>query len=311
MKSYYDKIILALGLIALIAGCAFYFLKSGEVTTDVDQLMSAQPTGAAYRPVTSPTVTVDVPVWHDPSAQDSAGLELYDIFTPPKIFWNPLEQRLTFEPPVAPPPPTPFGLALVNIDREMFRIQLEAYFDSPSGDPADTLIQFYNTRLNESVRGKVGEEFPEHGFRIVSFKVDRIIEETEDSTVIRRVPIAVIFDTQEDGRQIELTTESRLFIEGKIEITMRTQDPYAPEEFTWEQVGDTYRVDDALFTLQDFNFDNQTVRVEKQAPYLETPAIRTLDKRTPRPAASPAAGAPAPQQTQPQSEPAPFDSLFN
>ena len=311
MKSHYDKLILAFGVIALIAGGAFYFLKSGQASTDVEQLMQQSPSGSAYKAVKAPSVEVEVAVWRDPKAQDAAGLELYDIFTPPKIFWNPLENRLTFEPPVPPPPPTPFGLGLVNIEREMFRIQLEAYFGDPNSNSADTLIQFYNTRIGESVRGKVGDSFPEHGFRIKSFRVERSVEESEGSTVLRRIPTAVIVDIENDNREIALTTDSRLFIEGKVEIHMKTEDPYPPEQFTWTQEGDTYTVDDAVFTLQEFNFDNQTVRVEKRAPYLESPATRTLSKLSTVSNPSATSKTPEGPLSSDRNEPSPFDSLFN
>lgn len=283
MKAFYDKLFLALGIIVLIAGCAFYVMRSGAVTS-AETLLAQQPGGPAYEAVAAPELEITQPKWPDPVAQDRDGLQIYDIFTPPKIYWDPIKGELVFQPVEEPEPPTPFGLELVSIERELFRVQLEAFFLSPEGTMEDSTVQFFNTKLGESIRGKMGDEFPEHGFSITDVKYRRVVLEEEGSTTIRRVPTVTIVDLDQNGREIVLTTESKLFLEGKLTITLRTLPPYEEAEFNWKQVGDTYQSGDATFTLQSFNFDNKTVTVEKTAPDLETPEVLTLSETAPRPA---------------------------
>lgn len=279
MKAY-DKILLALAVLILAGAIGFYVMRSGTVAK-ADALLNQQPSGPDYQAVEPPEVIVDKAVWRDPIAKDSRGVELYDIFTPPKIYWDPLEGIFRFEPVVPPEPPTPFGLELVSIERELFRIQLEGFFLAPDGTMENSLVQFYNARLGESVRGKMGETFPEHGFKVIAVENKRVIENVEGSTTIRRVPTVVIQDLEQDGRAITLTTESKLFLEGELSIVMETADPYPRASFTWQTPGDTYFVDNATFTLMDIDLDNKSVRVEKSSPDLESPETETLRQSDP------------------------------
>ncbi len=295
MKAIYDKILFVLALLALGAGVGFYFMKTSSVRS-AGNLMNQQPSGPAYQAVQPPEVKIESVTWNDPEAQDAEGLELYDIFTPPQIFWNPIEGKLDFRPVEPPKPKQPFGLRLVSIEREMFRIQLEAYFQGPSGKPEDAIWQFYNSNLGESVRGHLGDSFPEHGFQLKSGSVKKVIKEDEGSTTVSSVPTVVIIDLQNDNREITLTTESKLFLEGKLQIKMATAEPFPPAEFVWEHTGQTYETGDTTFTLQQINFDNQTVTVEKTAPDLEKPEVKTLE---------PALRTPDIISSQPVSEPSP------
>lgn len=280
MKAIYDKILLIVGLLALAGGAAFFMMRSGAVKS-VDVLLGQQPSGSVYAAVQAPDILLDNPLWLDPEAQDTEGLEKYDIFTPPQIFWDPIKGELVFEPVETPEPPIPFGLELAEIQRDLFRVQLEAFFLANDGTMENSSVMFYNTKLGESIRGKMGDEFPEHGFEVIDVKYERVVEENEGSTTIRRVPTVIIADLEQDGREITLTTESQLFLEGKLTILMRTLDPYAPAEFKWAKIGDTHTSHDATFTLLDFNFDNRTVKVEKTAPYLEPSEVRTLTESQP------------------------------
>lgn len=277
MKAIYDKILFILALLALGAGIGFYFMKTGAVQSAND-LLNQQPSGAPYEPVDPPVVKLSDITWPDPVAQDEEGLQLYDIFTPPKIYWNPIEKRLDFQPVEEPEPPQPFGLELIAMERELFRIQLEAYLGAPQGKGTDEAIwQFYNSKRGESVRGTIDDPaFEEHGFQLKSGENKLVVEETEGSTTVRRVPTAVIIDLQNDNREITLSTDSKLFLEGELKISMATRDPFPAEEFTWKETGQTHVAGDTTFTLQEINFDNKSVTVEKTSPQLENPETETL-----------------------------------
>ncbi|WOO41884.1 hypothetical protein [Rubellicoccus peritrichatus] len=310
MKALYDKILLVVGLLALAGGIAFFLMRSGEVRS-ADALLTQQPSGSAYSEVQPPAILVDNPVWGDPQAQDTEGLQVYDIFTPPQIFWDPIAGELVFK-PVTPVEPLPdFGLQLVKIERDLFRVQLEAFFLAQDGSMEESIVQFYNTKLGESIRGKMGDKFPEHGFEVINVTYPLIVDDIEGT--MRRVPTVVIADLEQDGRQVTLTTESKLFLEGKLTILMRTLDPYAPAEFKWAEIGDTHQSNDATFTLLDFNFDNNSVNVEKAAPYLDPSEVRTLYETQPETITqtTPESSSGDNQQPNNSSLPEGFENLFN
>lgn len=268
MKGFYDKIILAVGVLALAGSGAFYVTQGkGDAN---NPLLNQAPSGAAYAPIAAPTFSELDSAWPDPVAQDDKGLELYDVFTPPKIFWKP--PQFVFEPWLPASIPVPFGLELLAVDRELYRIQVEAYFASTSGQDKDAKIQFYDYKTKSSFRGSVGDKFPEHAVEILDFSVTR---EVNDDGTILRVPHVAIKDL-DSGKDITLTTDERLYIPDQFELRMSTVSPYRQENFSWQKTGDTHTAGDATFELLDFDFDNQTASVEKQSPDLESPETETL-----------------------------------
>ena len=290
MNKFYDKILFAVALLLLAGSLAFYFMGSSGGPESKD--LSGQPTGAAFKPVPVPQPSDGGSTgWPEVQPVDGNENRVYQVFTPPKIYWDPVAGELTWEPPIDPdriPPPPPFGLALKSVEREQFRIQFEAYFEANDGDFNHAIVQFYNHENNETVRGSVGDKFPEEDFEILSFKVERKVVETEGSTEIFRYPTVVIKDSR-SGEDITLTTAERLYVPNKFEINMVTTDPYPPESFTWTAVGDKKTFDDAAFTLEEFNFDKQTATVEKTPSASEDgtvpePIVKTLtpQKNTPK-----------------------------
>ncbi len=272
MKGFYDKIILTVGVLAL-AGSGAYYATAMKVEAGGAQAQS--PVGADFASLEAKQTTAEFSDWSDPEAQDPEGRELYDVFTPPKIWWNAEEEVFIFEPPGDPLPARPsFGLALLEVSQELYRIQLEAYFESLDGKDENASIQLYDEKTDTSFRGKVGAKFPEHNAEIVDFKVEKVIN--PESGTIRRVPKVTILDS-ESGEQITLTTEERLYIPNSYTLNLETRNPYPSQRFSWETVGETKSVADVTFKLLEFDFDNQTAKVEKTfTDDTYTPETKTL-----------------------------------
>lgn len=280
MKNFYDKILLAVAVILLILALAFTFMGSG--TKPESNLGNQQPTGADFTVIEVPDASIIGDTeWPEPLFVDDNPLRIYQVFTPPKIYWDPIAKELSWvaidiDPPLPPPP---FGVELVSLERELFRVQFEAYFVKEGEGFDNDVLLIYNHELGEAVRGTVGQEFPEHEFKIVSFDIERVVKETEDSIEIFRYPTVVIEDLREDGKQITLTTAERLYVPDKYNINMRAVDPYPEEAFSWHGKDETKKLGEDTFTLLDFNFDNQTVTVEKDSfPTEEFPEPELITK---------------------------------
>jgi len=265
MKQFYDKLLLIVALLAFGGSVAFYFMGKDDAAPGGGS--SASLNGSAFSPLATPEVVDSGSTeWPEPMWVGENKQRLYRVFTPPKIYWDAQKQELTW---VAPPDPDApveipvFGVELVALERELFRIQLEADFGSRTGSSDDAIIQLYNHEKHEKILGSPGDEFPEDEFKIVSFRVERVILEEEGSTVIYKNPIVVIEDMRA-GEEITLEGAERLYVPGKFNIVMRTEGEGTPETFTWTEIGQTYSsANGDVFTLLEFNFDNQTATVEK------------------------------------------------
>lgn len=310
MKNIYDKILLLVAILILGASLAYYLTRAEKAPAVDTALLTAQPTGSAYSPIAVPELRIVELEWLDPKSQSDDGLQVYDIFTSPKIWWNTSEARFIFEPPTIPPPPPAYGLELVSIERQPYRIQMEAYFGE--GGP-DTIVQLHNYETGETIRGRMGRDYPEHNFSITDFRVDRVVEDVDGSTTIRQVPTVVIRD-HILNQDVTLTAAERLYLEDSDIVTVRTRSPYPTQTHRWEEVGETLKIGDDVFTLIEFSHEAQTARVRKESPEIEEPETRTLRPVGSRPPSDTGTG-------QPQATPRPeatqsgtlqgFEGLFD
>jgi len=274
MKAIYDKLILIVGVLALAAGTGFYFMKNGDAGVE-STVLDQQPSGPAYSAIQPPRMPEVDSAWVEPTPQDEAGLQLYDVFTPPKIWWD--GKAFIFEPPEPPEEAIPFGLALRAFEQELYRIQMEAFV----GRGESAQAQIFDSVTNQKYRGGVGAYFEEIDTTIVD--LENPLEEGADGT-FRRVPRVTLLDGG-SGKEISLTTDERRYIPDEYKIHFETLFPYPSEKFVWEEVGDTRGVGNVTFKLLDFNFDNKSATVEKTSPDRDSIEQETLNV-TSQPAAA-------------------------
>lgn len=275
MKAVYDKLLLLIALLVL-AGSAVYFLfiaKGDSAVQRGDELLTRTPQNSPYQVVEVPQFERKEVPWPAPEPQDAEGNWLFDVFTPPRIYWDPVAQKLVSEPWQPPEQAPPFGLELIAIDQELFRIQLEAYFAASSGKPEEAQILFYNTESEEPFRGTVGTVFEDAEIRIDHFETKR--EFNPDGSVTT-VGLAKVTDMR-SGEQLELTASRRLYLPGKFTITLATTEPLPEQTFVWKAVGDKHEVDGNSFVLDAFDLEAKTVTVTKTSPKLPEPETETLN----------------------------------
>ncbi|MEO0794510.1 MAG: hypothetical protein AAFX93_05095 [Verrucomicrobiota bacterium] len=300
MKAFVDKIVLAVGVLALAGGAGFYVTQKGQGGSN-NPLIDQQPSGTAYENLSPAKLTAAGTEWPEPVPQDGDGYELYDVFTPPKIWWDAEKGIFVFEPPIGGKKKVAFGLALLGLDRELYRIQMEAFF----GRGPDAMAQIYDDVTQKSYRGKVGEKFEEIDTAIVALENELV---TNPDGTIRRIPRVTLLDGA-SGEEITLTTDERLYVPNKFDIKMEVVRPYPSEEFLWKESDATHSVGDVTWKLLEFNFDNQSVTVEKTVPEQEI-ETETLVVTTPSSASESAEDTSTEEENAPAQEISPDDGLF-
>lgn len=304
MNKFYDKILFVLGLLLLLGGVGFYLTSSDQLSADIPPELAGPPTGTSYAAVKISSIGGVAEEWVEPAAQSAGPEWIYDVFTPPIIYFDETTREFLPQPPRAPDLPPPFGVELVEVKRDLYRLQLEGYLDAPSGDPADATLIFANEETGAAVRGAVGMDNDEVGFSVVSFAVPR--EEVDG--LLRRVPTVTIFDKRIQ-REVVLTTIQNLYLEDSAVAVLEGTGEDRPR-FEIESNGESFTIGSANFTVTDISFDNQSVTVKKTAPELEEPQERSLQARgeRARTSAAPVRQTPS-QQTQEIQDV--FKDLFN
>jgi len=226
------RLLLYLDKIALVA-CVLLFLGIAVWAAlrfrQVDEIgrMAAASVGspAKHEPQFAQTPTIAQVSWPEPAAQSQGREWVFDTFTPPVLYYDPVQKTFTVTPPVvrevAPVvAETPFEVELVSVRQEPYRIQLKGY----SGTEAAYTAHLEVIDTGETVLGRPGQVFPEArgNFAVRSFEVRRITTTSEGSMpVVENVAFAVILDSR-TGREVTLTNREPLMLP-RLQCVLRTR----------------------------------------------------------------------------------------
>ncbi|MGB0744485.1 MAG: hypothetical protein ACPGSB_08155 [Opitutales bacterium] len=253
MKKSYDKLLLALAFLVLLAGAGLYALNSGktEVTSSAS---NAQPADNPYQSIPIPeSVTVD-PSWPEPGPQSSGPLWIYDVFTPPKIYINkegdfdPIPPRGFIEKP-------PFGIYLAEISRKPYRLQIQG-FSGNRQKPEECVLFLFDEERQIRFFLKPGQTNAESQVEVLDFNIEREID--EDNTV-RVTEEATILD-QRTNETIKLVNRQVLY-NPEVSIILRSkQDPEIEVEFSIIELpegGKTFETTLGKYLLLEINLEEE------------------------------------------------------
>lgn len=195
----------AAGIFVVTAG---WFLWAEGAVRDAREVNPATLTGEANLPPlrVPPPAEVDAGWSRLPS---SADLEVwaFDVFTPPKIFFDPATGRFSVSAPAAvaqdeAPLEAPFGISLVSVLRQPFRLQLVGY----AGDPGQPWGIFANEETGAGIVAQSGFRFEDLGLELWELEIKREDMIVPDSMPLREiVAVALVHDPREE-RSIRLTS---------------------------------------------------------------------------------------------------------
>lgn len=178
--------------------------------------------------VNAPLFQAEVPdgnnvVW-SPAGNQSRGEEwVFDVFTPPVIYYDPSSREFAVTPPSTQVFDTgenqwaAFDLELLEVRLRPYKLQLVGY----AGKKGDYLVSFENTATGALVLLKEGQEEADLGVRLVSFQEQQIeIAKADDTPVVQNVGVAWLADYA-SGQEVSLTNlETKMFseLEAKVRI---------------------------------------------------------------------------------------------
>ncbi len=287
-----DKILCGAALLLLLSSLGWTFSQSGKAKA---AHRSASESGSIvpYSPAVLGELQVNSQVWAPPLAQSGGPEWVYEVFTPPEIYYDAGSKRFSVTPPnsvVVVPVKVqepPFGVELIQVKQDAFRLQLVGY----TGKEGNYRGTFENAVSGKTILGQAGKKIADLGLTIRSFEVKQNrSKQATGMDLIETEAIAVVVDDK-TGEVFNLTNKSRL--------TKGTPIAYFKLEGSAEPVahkaGDKFTVGDTTFTVTSVSFEPNEVVVVKEAPSLKQPVTKTLTVAAP--VSAPAAAAPAPAPT--------------
>lgn len=269
MNKVYDKLLLALAGLALLAGLGFYLLKSSSIPSARLEV-ATQSADNPYQAIPVPTSSDAVTTWPDTTEQSTGWI--YDVFTPPKIF---IDEKGAFsaEGWVPPPPPEPFGVYLVEVKRDLYRLQIEGYIEEDRSDASKSLVLLFDEEKQMSVRSRVGQEKTDSEFKLLDFSIERIRE--SDSEIYKKAK-ATLLDTR-SGEEVILTEGEKFYDAGVTVVLASDED--ASFQLELKEAGQSFKTSTGEYVLEEINLEESSVTVKKLGDEEREPETQLLNSR--------------------------------
>ena len=281
-----DTLFLAVGGVAFLAAGAWAFLQQ------IGQTAVVPPTsGRDYAPS---RLSIEPPVsqqWAPAPSQSAGENWRFEVFTPPKIYYNEETKQFTVIPPVykkettvTPTTPEPvkpeFGVKLAKVEQPLFRLQLVGAVDfGPNARGT-----FENQLTGDIIVATKGRRLDALNLEITEFVALRRRTAVQGgSDVVEDIIYAVVKDTQ-TGVETRLNAGTRL-PDGVLRATLTTTE--GGERVV--TAGDTISEGDSTFEILEIGLTPPAVKVKRTkgaAPEGEEPLVEQLViETTPAPVA--------------------------
>lgn len=268
-KANYDKILLGLAAAAAAVSCTWLWQQQGGIRRLRAQPVAAQPAGPPYELADLKLPETKAAVWPKAPAQSLGQGWLYEVFTPPVIYYNMLARSFTVTPPVDQGGTgRPFGLELLAVKQEQYRLQLVGYF----GTPGDYLAAFVSPQLPETLLAREGRRFENLGLTLKSFDVRKVLVEHDDARPVYDVAALAVLTDDRTGAEVVLDSRERRFTGTPLAV-LQTVDGGRAREV---REGDTFSDENSTYRIERIQLEPPEVVVARTTLGLPQPETKIL-----------------------------------
>lgn len=215
-----------------------------------------------------PMATVARP-WARPRVQSQGAGWVYEVFTPPVIYYQAATHSFSVVPPSTPAGDTmAFGLELLDVRRELYRLQLVGYV----GEPGDYVGAFTSPQTPETLLARSGRRFVELGLALRRLEVRKIDVSGDPALPAYDIAALAILRDERSGTEVTLDSRMRKFTDTPLAL-LRTGRGSKPREV---RAGDVIDDEGATYTIERVQLDPPEVAVAKRLPGQPHPETRVL-----------------------------------
>lgn len=224
---------------------------------------------APYAQAEWPAAALPPRTWLQPPAEATGAGWVFELFTPPIVYYHPATRSFTVVPPKARPETTlAFGLELLDVKRELYRLQLVGYV----GAPGNYVAAFVSPKLPETLLARTGRHFDELGLSLADFEVRKV--NVSDDPAMPAYEFAAIATLRDErtGGDVTLDSRVRKFTDAPLALLRLGAEP-KPREV---REGDVIEEESATYRIERIQLDPPEVVVAKQSVGLPFPEMRVL-----------------------------------
>ncbi len=214
--------------------------------------------------------------WLEPTNQSWDTKAIFEIFTPPLIYYDKKNKSFTLSPPIEPKIEiNTFGISLVDIVKDKYRLQFEGYIGSLSDPIGSQIILLNNLSNGKGIRCNVGDRFDDLKFSVKSIDINREPIQPEDPTLTPYIDeiVTVVISDMELGTDITLSNKSFTLMPTSAALLISLKNP---ENVFKVYPGDFFVADNYKYSLQNIDFKNRSVTVIKTSLNNNNPKTKIL-----------------------------------
>lgn len=203
-------------------------------------------------------------VWPAPKALARGSDWVYDVFSPPEIFYDPLTQQFTVTPPSADAflpkaPKLSEQLKLLSVEGELFPLQLLGFV----GEREQYWGTFENKVTYETLLLQQGDEIETLNLKVKKLEVDRVETQIPESMTVRE---ARVWATVQDNRTGEETVLKQGVPTMTNVLVARIQLVEDPERIYEVLAGDLIEIEQERYRIDEIRLAPAEVDVTKEMP---------------------------------------------
>lgn len=269
-QKHYEKILLGVGATALLAGAAWTWRQEQVLAANRPAITEPALRGGAYAATMSSRAGETGATWRKAPAQSAGGGWVYELFTPPVIYYNATARSFAVTPPdsTGREVEAAFGVQLLAVRLEPYRLQLTGYF----GSAEDYVAAFAVSGSSEVVLARAGQRFEQLGLTFKSFEVRKVRLDHNDPWPVYDVAGLATLHDDRTGTEVVLDSRTRKLTDTLMAV-MKLPGRGKAREL---REGDTWTEGDILYRVERIQLEPAEVVVARIVPGLPLPEIRTM-----------------------------------
>lgn len=247
----------AVAAVLLLGSIVFSWSAAGDVPLSLPLPAPGAPEPGMPSARSPSLAAAPAPVWRAPVGQSAGPGWVYEIFTPPAVFYDQVAGTFTVTPPGYPGGESAgAGVELLAVERELFPLQLSGFF----GGPGNWLAALTSPTTSGTWFVRDGFSFGSLGFTLVSFDVCRV--EAAGAGVTEVVGTAVLRENA-TGREVVLDSRGPRYTDELFAVLRLGEGGARRREV---RAGETVSEGEATFRIERIQLDPAEVVIARGVP---------------------------------------------
>jgi len=277
IKQSAEKLLLATVVGLNVASWIWYGQQQGVIRRIRSQPVAIRFAGANSPIVPPACIAQESPVWPKPSAQSAGRGWVYELFTPPVIYYDGRDRTYTVTAPADWPEGKPsLGIQLLAVKPELYPLQLVGYV----GPAHDYRATFIRPQHPEACLVRPGHNFAELGLTFTHFEVKKVLVPTSETGPVYEAAAFAVLTEDGTGREVWLDSRGPHYTDTPLAVLQ----PLAGGSRHELHAGDSFSIAGESYRIEAVQLTPPEVRVGRQImglPEAETHLLRPINSPLP------------------------------